>query len=162
MGDIHKHIFELKKHWEENKELEAVIVDMSNDGSPNQVIKPDIEEDQRRWLIISLCLHNAVSPALRTYVRPIVETEYKNFKKSHKIDAQQFPNYLKKYPPTKKDMNYESINNNKLVPKVNRKSDVANFDLCVKDGVDFTMLFLQTHMAHYTGFDDTCDQSALL
>ncbi|WAR07803.1 STIP1-like protein [Mya arenaria] len=158
MGDIHKHIFELKKHWEENKELEAVIVDMSDDGATNQVTKPDIEEDQRRWLIISLCLHNAVSPALRTYVKPIVETEFKNFKKSHKIDAQQFPNYLKKYPPTKKDMNYESINNNKHVPKVNRKPDVANFDLCVKDAVDFSKLFMQTHMAHYTGFDDTCDQ----
>ncbi|WAR07802.1 HSOP1-like protein [Mya arenaria] len=162
MADVHKHLFELKKHWEENKELEAVIVDMSNDGAPNQVTKPDIEEDQRRWLIISLCLHNVVSPALRTYVRPIVEAEYKNFKKSHKIDAQQFPNYLKKYPPTKKDMNYESINNNKQIPKVNRKSDFTNFDFRVKDAVDFTKLFLQTHMVHYTGFDDTCDQSALL
>ncbi|WAR07943.1 STIP1-like protein [Mya arenaria] len=146
MADVHKHLFELKKHWEENKELEAVIVDMSNDGAPNQVTKPDIEEDQRRWLIISLCLHNVVSPALRTYVRPIVEAEYKNFKKSHRIDAQQFPNYLKKYPPTKKDMNYESINNNKQIPKVNRKSDLANFDFRVKDAVDFTKLFLQTHM----------------
>ncbi|XP_052810412.1 uncharacterized protein LOC128238488 isoform X2 [Mya arenaria] len=162
MGDMHKHIFELKKHWEENKELEAVIVDMSNDGAPNQVTKPDIEEDQRRWLIISLCLHNVVSPALRTYVRPIVEAEYKTFKKSHKIDAQQFPNYLKKYPPTKKDMNFESINNNKHVLKVNRKPDLANFDFRIKDAVDFSKLFMQTHMAHYTGFDDTCDQSALL
>ncbi|WAR07911.1 hypothetical protein MAR_017869 [Mya arenaria] len=161
MGDMYKYIFELRKHWEENKELKAVIVDMTNDGGPNQVTKPDIEEDQRRWLI-SLCLHNVVSPALRTYVRSIVEAEYQKYMKSHKIDAQQFPNYLKKYPPTKKDMNYESINNNKHLPKVNRKPDLVNFDLCVKDAVDYSKLFLQSHMVHYTGLDETCDQSVLL
>ncbi|CAG2192660.1 unnamed protein product [Mytilus edulis] len=36
------------------------------------------------------------------------------------------------------------------------------YDYTIKSAVDLSKLFLPTHMAHYTGFDDTCDISALL
>lgn len=69
---------------------------------------------------------------------------------------------MKRYQPTNKELNYEAINNNKSIPKVKWKKDVANYDYFVRTDVDFTKLFMQTNMAHYTGFDDTCDSSALL
>ena len=61
-----------------------------------------------------------------------------------------------------KDLNYEAINNNKSLVWVRGKGDNRSYDYNVQNDVDFSKLFLQTHMAQYIGFDDTCDLSALL
>ncbi|WAR07914.1 hypothetical protein MAR_017872 [Mya arenaria] len=143
MGNI------VTKHSEESKELGAVTVDMSNDIAPNQVTKPDIGEGKK-----------TMADPLRTYVRPLVESEFKRFKETN--PAQQFSNYQKTYTPTKQKMNYTNINNNAQQLNDNGKPDWAKFDFHVKDYVDFSKLFLQTYMVHYTDFDNTCDQSALL
>ncbi|WAQ93734.1 FBX11-like protein [Mya arenaria] len=150
-------IFELKKQWEENKDLKAVIVDMSKDGSPDQAINPDLEDDVKRWLITGLALHNVISPALRPFVEHIALKEYAKYQASDNIHAQTFLNYLKDYPPTKKKLNYENINNN-----VQHRKDFKKYDFQVQHAADFSKLFLQTHLAHYSGFDDSCDSSALL
>ncbi|XP_052807853.1 uncharacterized protein LOC128236780 [Mya arenaria] len=124
------------------------------------VTKADIGEEQKRWLIVGLCLNDVVSPPLRTYVGPIVEAEYQKFK--NEIEAQQFPNYLKQYPPTNQDMNYRNINNNAQLLKVNDIPDWAKFDYRVKNAVDFSKLFVKSEKVHYKGFDNTCDQRTLL
>ena len=65
---------------------------------------------------------------------------------------------MKKYPAKNKHLlNYEAINNNKSL-----KGVLADFDYKVINAVDFSKLFLQRHMAQYTGFNDSCDSSALL
>ncbi|WAR07917.1 hypothetical protein MAR_017875, partial [Mya arenaria] len=117
-------------------------------------------KEQKRWLIVGLCLNDVVSPPLRTYVGPIVEAEYQKFK--NEIEAQQFPNYLKQYPPTNQDMNYRNINNNAQLLKVNDIPDWAKFDYRVKNAVDFSKLFVKSEKVHYKGFDNTCDQRTLL
>ncbi|VDI70024.1 Hypothetical predicted protein [Mytilus galloprovincialis] len=90
-----------------------------------------------------------------------------NFKKKlcytlsikHKLETQTFLTHLQKYPKTNKSfLNYEGVNNN----KVNHGYRKAKYDYKIKSLLDFSKLFLQSHMAHYTGLDDTCDSSALL
>jgi hypothetical protein len=61
-----------------------------------------------------------------------------------------------------KDLNYEAINNNSAVPRVKGKPAIAKYDYAVKSDVEFSKLFLQTSMTHYSGFDSSCDSSALL
>ncbi|XP_053407472.1 uncharacterized protein LOC123548028 [Mercenaria mercenaria] len=121
-----------------------------------------LEDDEVRWLIVGVCLHKIISPTLRKYVPQTMQRLYANLKLSDSIDTQTFAHYLRRYTPTNKELNYEAINNNSTVPKIRGRRDIQNYDYRVHDEVELSKLFLQTHMAQYTGFDDTCDSSALL
>ncbi|XP_076073849.1 uncharacterized protein LOC143045303 isoform X2 [Mytilus galloprovincialis] len=118
----------------------------------------DFDDDVKRWVVIGICLNSVLSPALRKYITPIVDQMYKSLVKQYHIDNQQFQNYLKKYPPTNTMLNYEPINDNKKL----YGRHTWKYDYDVKNPVDLSKLFLQTHMAQYVAFDETCDASALL
>ncbi|CAC5358311.1 unnamed protein product [Mytilus coruscus] len=118
----------------------------------------DLDDSKKRLLVVGICLHTIISPVLRNYVVPVVTKLCYSLTKLHKINQQTFGSYLKKYPPTNKELNYEAINSNKDTFKWKR----ALYDYRVKSPVDLSRLFLQTHMAHSTTFDDSCDSSALL
>ena len=119
-------------------------------------LKPDLEDNQKRWLIVGICLQNIISPTLRTYTEPIIINIYKQ---CAAIDRQSYPYQLERYGTTcKKKLNYEAINNNKTIPKHQK----SMYDYKVRNHVDFSKLFLATNMAIYTAFDETVDISALL
>ncbi|XP_053374587.1 uncharacterized protein LOC123532002 isoform X1 [Mercenaria mercenaria] len=143
-----------------DSELEKRVKDLAKNVIAAQ--GPALQDDQKRWLIIGICLHSIIAPALRKYVPPILQTVYASLKTSDNIDSQTFRHYLRRYRPTNKELNYEAINGNGTVQKVKGKNDSQKYDFRVQNCVDLSKLFLQTHMAHYTGFDDTCDTSALL
>ncbi|XP_045188920.2 uncharacterized protein LOC123546576 [Mercenaria mercenaria] len=143
-------------------EPDAIIVEIASEVTSSQVVKPDIEDDQKRWLIVGICLHSIISPALRQYIPPVVSKLYSTLKRIDQIDKQAYAKYLKRYKPTNKELNYEAINNNSAIPKVKGKKDVQKYNYNVTSDVDLTKLFMITSMAHYAGFDDTCDSSALL
>ncbi|VDI18988.1 Hypothetical predicted protein, partial [Mytilus galloprovincialis] len=101
----------------------------------------DLNDEKKRWLIVGICLHSIISPLLRKYVDPIVSTLYNSLVSSDSIDTQGYYRYLKKYPATNRYfLNYESINNNRNVPKrkINNKwlNDYQNYDYRVKSHVD--------------------------
>ena len=76
-----------------------------------------------------------------------------------KIDTQTYPTHLQKYPPKYAYLlNYEAVNNNKATFGARKEK----YDYTIKSVVDLSKLFLHTAIAHYTGFDETCDLSALL
>lgn len=126
------------------------------------VSKPDLEDDKKRWLIVGICLNSIIAPALRQYVAVELNSLYSSMQQVHGIRNQVFPNHLKKYPPTNRDLNYEAVNNNKNIPYIRGKKDLPSYNYNIQNVVDFSKLFLVTHMAHFTGFDHTCDSSALL
>lgn len=75
------------------------------------------------------------------------------------IHNQVYPKHLRKYPPTNTwDLNYEAVNNNRSIGK----RQIASYNYDIQNEVDFSKLFLGTNMTNYTGFDHTCDSSALL
>ena len=118
----------------------------------------DLNASQKRWLIVGVCLHSIMSPQLRRFIEPEVKKLYNAMVTAHQIDTQTLPNILEKYPPPNGyRLNYQSINNNTVYGR-----NFRNFDYKVKDDIDFSKLFLLPHMAHYTGFDESCDSSALL
>ncbi|CAG2233483.1 unnamed protein product [Mytilus edulis] len=118
----------------------------------------DLDDRRKRWLIVGICLHTIISPILRTYVVPVVTKLCYSLTSRNKIHKQTYGSFLKRYSPTNTELNYEAINNNKTLYGRNR----ARYDYRVKSAVDLSRLFLQTHMAHFTAFDDSCDSSALL
>ncbi|CAC5366487.1 unnamed protein product [Mytilus coruscus] len=140
-------------------ELEPIIVEIAN-AKQSQVVTPDLEDTKKRWLVVGICLHNVVSPALRECVSKSMNLEFNTLKKSDKIDIQCYPNQLKCYKGTV-HLNYEAINNNRIV-RSGRNKDYQNYDYKIQNPVEFSKLFLNANMAQYTGFDETCDSSALL
>ncbi|XP_071149400.1 uncharacterized protein [Mytilus edulis] len=118
----------------------------------------DLDDRRKRWLIVGICLHTIISPVLRTYVVNVVTKLCYSLTSRNKIHKQTYRSFLKRYSPSNTELNYEAINNNKTLYGQNR----ARYDYRVKSAVDLSRLFLQTHMAHFTAFDDSCDSSALL
>ena len=121
--------------------------------------QPDLEDDQKRWLIVGLCLHSVLSPVLRKYIEPMIDNIYNNVVSRERIHTQSYMQYMKKYPRGRGyTLNYETINNNKIT----HRSQISSYDYSVKSAVDFSKLFLPTNMAHYSAFDESCDASAIL
>ncbi|CAG2209520.1 unnamed protein product [Mytilus edulis] len=116
----------------------------------------DLDDRRKRWLIVGICLHTIISPILRTYVVPVVTKLCYSLTSRNKIHKQTYGSHLERYAPTNTQLNYQAINNNKT------KRNKAQYDYRVRSAVDLSRLFLQTHMAHFTAFDDSCDSSALL
>ncbi|VDI67910.1 Hypothetical predicted protein [Mytilus galloprovincialis] len=118
----------------------------------------DLDDNKKRWLVVGICLHTILSPSLRKYVDPVVTNLYSALKLSDQIDIQTQTKYLRKYGAANFYLNYEAINNNKAT----HGHRSVLYDYRVHNAVDLSKLFLQTHMSHYTTFDEACDSSALL
>ena len=121
--------------------------------------KPDLEDDQKRWLIVGLCLHTILNPVLRKYIEPEINKIYRNLVSHESIHSQSYVQYMKKYPRGRGyTLNYETINGNKTT----HHAQISLYDYNVRSVLDFSKLFLPTHMAHYSAFDESCDASAIL
>ncbi|CAC5425504.1 unnamed protein product [Mytilus coruscus] len=118
----------------------------------------DLDDNQKRWLVVGICLHSVISPALRRYVVSILTVLYNELTLKLNIDTQTYPAHSKQYQPTNAYLNYEAVNNNKAMYIYQK----AKYDYTIKSVVDLSKLFLQTHMTHFTDFDDTRDSSAVL
>ncbi|XP_063405860.1 uncharacterized protein LOC134689824 [Mytilus trossulus] len=126
----------------------------SHTGPPTE-----IDDNKKRWLVIGICLHSILSPALRKYVEPVVTNFYNSLRLSHQIDKQNFIGHLKIYGAVDiKYLNYKAINNNKKT----FGNRTPHYDYKVQNAVDLAKLFLEINMAHYKRFDESCDASALL
>ncbi|CAG2202998.1 unnamed protein product [Mytilus edulis] len=118
----------------------------------------DLDDYKKRWLVVGICLHSVIAPALRNYIVPILTVLYDELNRYNKIETQIYPTHLQKYPRTHAVLNYEAVNNNKGLYRYQK----AKCDYTIKNAVELSKLFQPTHMAHYTGFDETCETSGLL
>ncbi|CAG2198846.1 unnamed protein product [Mytilus edulis] len=117
----------------------------------------ELDNNKKRWLVVGICLHSVLAIALRKYVEPVVTNLYNSLKLTEQIDQQTYKGHLKIYGVGKFYLNYKTINNN-----MSPGNRAPNYDYKVQNAVDLSKLFLETSMAHYKGFDESCDSSALL
>ena len=116
-----------------------------------------ISYEERRWIVIGVCLTKVLTPALRN----VLATEIPNWyhalcQPPNEIDKQVYSRHQKKLAPSTLTLNYKNINNNDT-----HKSPSA-FDYAVKDPLSLAKLFVQLFMSKFTGFDQTMDISAVL
>ena len=117
-----------------------------------------VHSDKKRWLLIGIQLHTIIVPFLRKNAAKKLDQLWNDLKMKNKIDVQHYPNQLPSYQTTY--LNYEAINNNSKVRGRNRQEQ---YDYNIKNSVDLSKLFIhETNMIKHTGFDDSCDASALL
>ena len=117
----------------------------------------EISEQEQHWVQVGIGLNKVLAPTLRR----VVETELEGWhdslcKPPVEIDKQNFVKHKKKLRPSKNQLQYQNINNN-IIHKL-----PSAYDYGVKDALSLARLFVQPFMAHFTGFDETMDMSALL
>ena len=105
----------------------------------------DLGDKQKRWMVIGICLNRLLLPVLRDFVGQEIPKHYTSLKTAHAIDAQVFGRHLKNDGPFQ--LNYGSINNNWGLLK--RK--VRSYDYKVNTAEDLAKLYLEPHMAKFTG-----------
>ena len=118
-----------------------------------------ITDDQRRWVVIGICLNKLLTPVLRTVLGQKIPFWYNNLcLLPNPINRQTYKKHETKLPPSTVKLNYGSINKN----YDNHKSTYSAYDYDVKDPESLARLFVQPFMAKFTGFDQTMDLSAAL
>ncbi|VDI03521.1 Hypothetical predicted protein [Mytilus galloprovincialis] len=138
-------------------DLEKRISELHVEYSSHTGPPGDLDDNRKRWLVVGICVHSILSPALRKYVDPVVTNLYNSLKITDQIDLQTQTIHLRKYGAANIYLNYEAINQNKATHGYRS----FLYDYKVQNAVDLSKLFLQTHMAHYTAIDCSCDSSAL-
>ncbi len=105
-----------------------------------------------------------MTPSIRGKLDQEILKEYEDLKIKHGIDVQTTHSFPVSKYPTRNGMKYENINGNdtKLKPPHFKSYDYSNFDYKVTSHVDFAKLFLQSHMAKFNAFNESCDASAVL
>ena len=116
-----------------------------------------VSEEQRRWVVVGICLNTVLAPVLRDNVKTKLDKwHYQLCQPPDEIHKQVPTHYKKNLSTSKHLLQYKNINNNSSC----KSSKI--YDYAVKDSLSLAKLFLQQHMAHFTGFDETMDMSALL
>ena len=117
----------------------------------------NVSDEERRWVVVGICLTKVLTPALRDVLVNEIPKWYQILLQPPcEIDKQTCGKHEKTLPPSTLKLNYGSINNNNIV-----KSPKA-YDYTVKDPLSLAKLFVKPFMANFTGFDQTMDTSAVL
>ena len=106
----------------------------------------DLDNNQKRWVVVGISLNRLLLPVLRDFVGQEIPKHHIALKGAHGIDTQVFPRHLPNGGPFQ--LNYGSINNNLGMFK--RK--VRSYDYKVNTAEDLAKLYLEPHMAKFTGW----------
>ena len=116
-----------------------------------------ISNDERRWVVIGVCLTKVLTPALRNVLATEIPKWHHGLcQPPTEIDKQVYRGRKVRLTPSTLHLNYKSINNNDV-----HRSPRA-FDYAVRDPLSLAKLFVQPFMSKFTGFDETMDISAVL
>ena len=107
----------------------------------------DLGDNQKRWVVIGICLNRLLLPVLRNIVGQEMPNHYTSLKSTHRIDTQVYGRHLPHDGASQ--LNYGSINNN----LGNFKKKVHLYDYKVGTAEDLAKLYLEPYMAKFTGTD---------
>ena len=105
----------------------------------------NLDDKQKRWVVIGITLNRLLLPVLREFAGKELARHYTSLKSSSGIDTQVYPSHMKKDGLF--NLNYGSINNNR--GRIKKKVD--EYDYKVASAEDLAKLYLQPHMAKFTG-----------
>ena len=116
-----------------------------------------ISNEERRWVVIGVCLTKVLTPALRDVLASEIPKWHQILcQPPTEIDKQVYGRHKIQLNPSTLDLNYKNINNNHTL------RSLRAFDYAVKDPLSLAKLFVLPFMSKFTGFDQTMDISAVL
>ena len=95
--------------------------------------------------MIGICLNKLLLPVLKDFVAQEIPKHYASLKSAHGIDTQVYGRHKTHDGPSQ--LNYGSINNN----WGNFKKKLRSYDYKVGTAEDLAKLYLEPHMAKFTG-----------
>ena len=105
----------------------------------------DLGKNQKRWVVIGICLYRVLLPVLRDFVAQEIPKHYTPLKSTRGIDTQVYGRHMTHDGASQ--LNYGSINNN----WGNFKRKALSYDYKVGTAEDLAKLYLEPHMAKFTG-----------
>ena len=105
----------------------------------------NLDDNQKRWIVIGICLNKILLPPLRDIVAKEMPKHYTALQTAHKIDTQVYNNYLRRDGVS--EFNYGSINSN----WDHWKKKKASYNYNVRSAEEFARLYLEPKMAKFTG-----------
>lgn len=113
--------------------------------------------EEKRWLVVGICLSKVLTPVLRKVIENEMHQLYKTLiQHPTNIHSQTFSSHSECLPYSSLRLNYVNINNNKT------QASYHNYDYSVRDEVSLAKLFVKPPMAKFTAFDESLDLSAAL
>ena len=114
-----------------------------------------ITDDQRRWVVIGICLNKLLTPLLRNVLAKEILGWYNQLclLSSKQINIQIYKKHIKTLPSSTIKLNYGNINKN----YDNHKLTYNAYDYNVKDPESTAKLFVQPFMGKFSGFNQTMD-----
>jgi hypothetical protein len=126
-------------------------------GPGASTLNRNISDEERRWMVIGICLNKVLTPTLRDVLSVEIPKWHQTLvKPPTEIDKQTFGKFVKNLPPSTIKLNYDGINNNAV------HKSAKLYDYAVNDPLSLAKLFVKPFMASFTGFDHTMDTSAVL
>ena len=105
----------------------------------------NLDDNQKRWIVIGICLNKILLAPLRDFVAKKIQKHYTALQTAHKIDRQVYKNFLASDGMF--EFNYGSINSN--WDHCRRKK--ASYNYNVSSPEEFAKLYLEPIMAKFTG-----------
>lgn len=128
----------------------------TSSAAPSSIV---VTDNQRRWVVVGICLNTLLTPVLRNILKKEIPAWYNNLRLPPKqISTQTYRKHAAKLPSSKINLKYGNINKNSITHKTTYKA----YDYNVKDAESLAKLFVQPFMAKFSGFDQTMDLSAAL
>ncbi|XP_020907849.1 uncharacterized protein LOC110245892 isoform X1 [Exaiptasia diaphana] len=115
----------------------------------------NISEEMKRWLVVGIAMMKVLLPTLRRFMQERIRTHYHRLKDRNNIHTQTRYEYL--VEDGVYELNYGNINGNSRW-----KDQEIHFEYKVKSEVDLAKLYCLDFMAKFSGFDESCDLSAVL
>ena len=116
-----------------------------------------LTDEEKRWLVVGICISKVLTPAMRKIIEQELQTLYQALiQPPTNIHSQTPASHVKCLPPSGLRLNYININGNTT------QTSHHSYDYSVKDEVSLAKLFVKPYMAVFTAFDESLDSSAAL
>ena len=126
---------------------------MATAVSPS-VATSDSSDNEKRWVIVGVCLNKVLPPVLRSVLSTEITKWYQSWLQPPMEIDKQTGDHVKTLLHSKLKLNYQNINNN--------DSQETSYDFAIKDPLSLAKLLVPPFMADFTGFDNTLDASTAL
>ena len=108
-----------------------------------------INDNDKRWIVIGNVIHTELTPALRKYIDTKIQTFYQTLNTKYNLSVQTYGKHHRKDPNGSSKFFYENINGNDVQGK---KS--STYDYKIKDHNDLAKLYLQPRMVKFDKISD--------
>ena len=118
-----------------------------------------VSDEEKRWIVVGIALNKVAAPVLRDVIKKGMDTHYNN------LDSHLAPTSTLKTltyngvngDPILRNLKFQNINNNAM-----HGNNKGLYTFTVNSTADLAKLYLLSHLAMFSDFDESMDMTAIL